>query len=462
VESDSTFKIIRDPIHDIIRIREHFTLRLLDTAPMQRLRRVRQLGMACLVFPGAEHSRFTHVLGVYHLAGRVLSQLREESQREGRADQLFTPEQHNAVLAAALLHDLGHGPFSHVFELAFKDLTHLGIKRKKHSEWSIQIVQDHSVIRATLRGLGSEVPDLVVDILRGIAQPGYVQAIVDSQLDVDRFDYLLRDAHMTGTRYGQFDLEWMLRTMTVRKVQPRDVDGVPGGIMETIVVDGRRGLSDLERYVLGRHHTYRNVYYHRAVRSAERMLRAVLTRSVVLIRDAGRPLGNAAWQRLARGDELSIGDYLALDDFRLLSWIADWAEDADSILSDLAGRLTSRRLFKIATSVSEDADEFERIDSELRSMARSAGFNPDYYILVDEPSDVAYKREDGDIWYVNREGVPAVLSEAPESIVAQYLRHMQFEEHRWVIPSELVDRARGIQGVLVRTDNTTGGADGDA
>ena len=126
--TDSVTKFIRDPIHDLIRIEDRFILQLLDTAAMQRLRRIRQLGMAYLVYPGAEHSRFTHSLGVYHLAGRAIDQLKRVS-----GDELFDDGKRKAILAAALLHDIGHGPFSHVFE---------GVTKGRHEHWTLRIVKE--------------------------------------------------------------------------------------------------------------------------------------------------------------------------------------------------------------------------------------------------------------------------------------------------------------------------------
>ncbi len=445
---DATFKIIRDPVHDIIRIRERFVLRLLDAAPMQRLRRVRQLGLAWLVFPGAEHSRFTHSLGAYYLAGRVMAQLDEASSRAGRG-QRFDDGQRRAVLATALLHDVGHGPFSHVFELALRDIAGSVGGLPDHEAWTVRIVKEEATIRQVLAEEQHDLPDLIGQILGGAYTPYYVKALVSSQLDVDRFDYLLRDSLMTGTRYGAFDLEWMLRTLDVRAVPDLNDGAVAGTEIETIVVDGRRGLSDVERYVLGRHHTYRNVYYHKTVRAAERMLRAILSRAAALIRDNGATLGNEAFRRLARGEKVGVDDYLSLDDFRLLTWIDEWSGERDKTLADLCGRLTARRLSKAVTCApGTDLKRTQELDDELRRIASSSGWEPQYYVLVDDPKDIAYK-EVGEIWYVDRSGRPAVLSSPGESAVARTLREERFEEHRWVIAPELVPRARSLSGIVL-------------
>ena len=242
---NSVNKFIRDPIHDIIRIEDQFILELLDTAPVQRLRRIRQLGLAYLVYPGAEHSRFTHSLGVYHLAGRAMDQLNRVNDCN-----LFDCGKREAVLAAALLHDVGHGPFSHVFESISNRIK--GSNGAKHENWTLKIVKDDQAINKILARVSTEMSENVHQILRRTYKPHYVTALISSQLDVDRFDYLLRDSHMTGVQYGTFDLEWMLRTLAVKSI-PLTPSGETEDRAElkTVIIDGRRGLSSLESHFGG-------------------------------------------------------------------------------------------------------------------------------------------------------------------------------------------------------------------
>lgn len=156
--ANSVNKFIRDPIHNIIRIEDHFILELLDTAAMQRLRRIRQLGLAWLVYPGAEHSRFTHSLGVYHLAGRAMDQLNRVS-----GGDLFDGGKREEVLAAALLHDVGHGPFSHIFENVAREMS--GSNEAQHENWTLKIVRDDKDINKILTCVSPEMPAHVLQIL---------------------------------------------------------------------------------------------------------------------------------------------------------------------------------------------------------------------------------------------------------------------------------------------------------
>lgn len=230
-------KFIRDPIHDLIRIDSPTILRLLDAEPMQRLKSIRQLGSASVVYPGAEHSRFAHSLGAYHLAGRMLNQLSVKNKR----DKLV-------VAIAALLHDTGHGPFSHLFEAALKEASYEHYQ--SHEWWSKKIIMEHPQVK---RVLGKEDRNLrrdVKDVISNAFQPLYLSSIVSSQMDVDRFDYMLRDSHMTGVHYGKFDLSWMLRNLSIKTFTEYDIDKQPHRV-KRIVVDARRGLSSLESYLHG-------------------------------------------------------------------------------------------------------------------------------------------------------------------------------------------------------------------
>ena len=436
--ANSVNKFIRDPIHDIIRIEDQFILELLDTAAMQRLRRIRQLGLAWLVYPGAEHSRFTHSLGVYHLAGRAMDQLNRVNGRD-----LFDGEKREAVLAAALLHDVGHGPFSHIFENVAKKMP--GSNEAQHENWTLKIIRDDEAINEILRGVSEEIPDYVHQILGRTYKPHYVTALISSQLDVDRFDYLLRDSHMTGVQYGAFDLEWTLRTLAVESVEK----GV-----ETVIIDGRRGLSSLESHLVGRHYMYKHVYYHKTIRAAEQMLHKVIERAAYLRRKDEDIRSNAAFDKMARGEELRVDEYLSLDDFVLFGWIEEWSKyDTDKILRDLSRRLVRRDLLKpIVVPSTASRTVYRKNHDQLREMVADADYDPDYYMLEDTVDDIAYKgymlnleqgrvADEEEIWFVDPDGNPCRLS-AEDSILTQAENALKFQEDRWFVPVEVADTAR--------------------
>ena len=207
-------KVFRDPIHDLIYLgpEDRWILDLVDTKEFQRLRRVRQLGLAHLAYPGAEHSRFTHSLGVFNFARRIIRKLQH---RHGVGSDVWKDlEQHERVIkAAALLHDLGHGPFSHVFERVLKTE---GTNYKRHDDWTCAILRDRTT--EAHQKLGDLDPEQLCGLISdSAARPPepYLKDIVSSQLDADRMDYLLRDSLMTGSEYGRFDSEWILNALVI-------------------------------------------------------------------------------------------------------------------------------------------------------------------------------------------------------------------------------------------------------
>lgn len=441
--ANSVKKFIRDPIHDIIPIKDQFILDLLATPAMQRLRRIRQLGLAWLVYPGAEHSRFTHSLGVYHLAGRAMDQLNRVN-----GSDLFDGGKREEVLAAALLHDVGHGPFSHIFEKVMKKgMT--DSDRPPHEHWTLKIIKDDNKISEILTRVSPEMPDHIFQILSKTYTPHYVISLISSQLDVDRFDYLLRDSHMTGVQYGAFDLEWMLRTLAVKSITT-----LYGTELETIVIDGRRGLSIIESHLMGRHYMYKHVYYHKTIRSAEALLRKIIERAAH-VRSKGRDIrSNEAFDKMAQDEELSVVDYLSLNEFVLFGWIEEWSKCDDKILSDLSRRLVQRDLLKPIVLPSEVHHNIViENKNQLQQLFKQTDYDPSYYMQEDEVDDTAYKdlmanleknknADEAEIWFVDSDDNPRRLSAEEDSILTQAKKALKFQEYRWFVPEEVAKTAR--------------------
>ncbi len=434
-------KFFRDPIHDIIRVEEPHILKLIDSLAMQRLRHIRQLGLAWIVYPGAEHSRFCHSLGCYHLAKRVTHHLR--STIPGKLDD----EQIKILLTAALLHDIGHGPFSHMFEnLCNQDL---GVSYK-HESWTKRIVLEDKGVNSILKSVEiDDFPQKIVGVYSKTITPYYLCDIISSQLDVDRFDYLLRDTHMTGARYGNFDQEWILRTLTISKVknivEVEDEEGNQLGEIETVVIDGKRGLSTLEQHILGRHYMYKHVYFHKTIRAAEAMLRMILKRAAHLIIDGHDIIGNAAFQKLVKNESIPVDDFLTLNDFLILSWVHEWAYSAeDDILKRLSQDFISRRLFKcdiLDVGGKEYADKRDKLKEILKD-------DITYFFVEDEPKDIAYKdyfyqikkeKSPQEIWFLNREGKPEQLS-GYEGLLSAGKNALNFNTVYWHMPEEVLKR----------------------
>ncbi len=360
-------RIYRDPVHDIIRLRTgtdegRVLAGLVDAAEFQRLRRVKQLGLALYTFQGAEHSRFTHSLGVLHVLTRVLDHLGERYH--------ITREDRLAVRAAALLHDIGHGPFSHVMEKV------LGFH---HEEWTVRaILSDETEVGQVLRGYAEDLPERVASIIEGRFQPAALAQLVSSQLDVDRMDYLLRDSLMTGAKYGLFDLAWVIKSLAIDEENDRIYVTAPG-------------LYAVEEYLQARYYMFRQVYFHRSLRSAEVVLKAVLRRALDLTQ-AGREVWHApgtAFAKVLRHEPLSLREHLEMDDSDIIFHLKQWQRADDAVLRDLSQRFVNRRLFK---ALDLDMPEAERKDflAAARRRVESAGFDPTYYFAEDRAGDVPY------------------------------------------------------------------------
>ena len=337
-------------------------MRLIDAPEFQRLRRIKQLGLGLYTYQGAEHSRFTHSLGAFHLMTRVLDRLSEKHhiQDQDRA----------AARAAALLHDVGHGSFSHVMEKV------LGFH---HEAMTVQVVLSaETEIGRLLRDHSPDLPDKVAAIIEGRFQPAALAQLVSSQLDVDRMDYLLRDSLMTGAKYGIYDLEWIINALAIDETGDR-------------IYVAARGLYAVEEYLQARYYMFRQVYFHRSLRSAEAVLRSVLRRALQLL-ETGHTVWYApdtAFEKVLRKGNLTISEHLEVDDSDVLFHIKQWQRSSDPILKDLSSRFTNRRLFK-AIDLDMAHDEKPDFLAAARECVGRAGFDPTYYFIEDRASDVPY------------------------------------------------------------------------
>lgn len=361
-------RIYRDPVHNIISLDQdsepdRLLIALIDAPEFQRLRRIKQLGLALYTYQGAEHSRFVHSLGVMHLMNRVLTLLGEHHP--------IDEEVRLVALCAALLHDVGHGPFSHVVE------TLLGFH---HEEWTVRLISDpRTQIHQLLSHTDCELPEKIIAVLEHRYRPRFVAQLVSSQLDVDRFDYLLRDSLMTGAKYGFFDLEWVLHAL---ELNPRE---------DRLYVSAK-GLYAVEEYLQARYYMFRQVYFHRALRTAEVLLKAIFRRAIEL-NAAGQlrfNLSDSPMGKLLQQKTLTTEEYVELDDHDLMFFIKQWVHERDPILRDLAHRFLERRILKSIDFTLTGALKDEFIDRARRIVAR-AGFDPDYYLSEDRASDTPYR-----------------------------------------------------------------------
>jgi len=245
------FEILRDPLWNSIRV-DDLTLRLVDTDVFQRLRYVRQLGLAYLVYPGATHTRFEHALGTYHLARRTLVLLAEASDSES-----FDAEEQTVVRAAALLHDIGHYPFSHALE---------EIGQLHHEDVARPLITTGSIASVLTNEIGADAPQRVLDLIRGTSSSP-LQGLISGSLDLDKIEYLKRDAFMCGVPYGEIDVDRLTNSMLILKAPD---SGQP------VIGVREKGLSALESLLFAKYQMYRNVYWHHAVRSGTAMYKRMV------------------------------------------------------------------------------------------------------------------------------------------------------------------------------------------
>lgn len=240
-------KVMRDPIHGYIHVDEQVIWDCINAKEFQRLRRIHQLGGDFQVYHTAEHTRFSHSLGVYEIVRRMVGEIPHLKESLNEYEKV-------TAMLAGLLHDIGHGPFSHAFE---------GISALKHEEYTVKIILENSEIHHILEAVDPNLPKDVASIITYQHPKECMNQLVSGQLDADRMDYLLRDAYFTGTSYGNFDLERILRTI-------RMVDG-------RIVVK-ESGIHSVEDYIMARYHMYWQVYLHPVARSYEALLTVLFKR----------------------------------------------------------------------------------------------------------------------------------------------------------------------------------------
>lgn len=349
-------KVFKDPVHRYVHVRDQVIWDLIGTREFQRLRRIRQLGTTYLVFHGAEHSRFNHSLGVYELVRRIVDDI-----FDGRPE--WPSEERLLVLCAALLHDLGHGPFSHAFENVF------GLD---HEQFTQAILVGDTEVNAVLKRVHKDFPEKVAQVIQKTYPNKLVVSLISSQIDADRMDYLLRDAYYTGVSYGQFDMERILRVMRPRKNQ---------------VVIKRTGMHAVEDYIMSRYQMYHQVYFHPVSRSAEVILNNILKRAKELYEEGYKFTHEPIHFKQFFSENISLEDYLALDESIMLTYFQYWMKEQDHILSDLSTRFVNRRLFQyIDLNPGEELEKYQK----LQQLFREAGISPEYYLVHDSTADLPY------------------------------------------------------------------------
>lgn len=370
---------IRDPLHDLIEFDvgrsqlEEVLWRVIQTRPFQRLRRIKQLGFSDFVYPGATHSRLLHSVGVFHTARRLLRVIEKNGTMEAGAGQ---------ALAAALVHDLGHGPFSHAFEMIGERFN---LRMANHEAVSEMLIRDGE-ISGLLREMGSGFANDVADMVIGSGTPTIYSAVVSSQFDADRLDYMRRDRLMTGSQHAGIDFEWLMENLEVGEVE-HGVGQTKLKPVRTFVL-GRKAIFAAEAYVLGLFQLYPTVYFHKATRGAEKIYAELLSRVISLIMNGsvektGLPKTHPLVKFAQAPNDIECA--LALDDTVVWGGLSLMAESDDGCISEFATRLRDRRLYKcvdVRAKIAHDKGDATASSSEADTIC--AGIRDEIGRCLDE------------------------------------------------------------------------------
>lgn len=386
-------KIINDPVYGFIRFPEAELLRVIDHPWFQRLRNIKQMGLAHMVYPGAVHTRLAHSLGACHLMGKALDELRTKDIHPDKEECL-------AARMAALLHDIGHGPFSHSLEH-----TLVGVHHEKLS----RIIMD---------GMDAEFGGLLkkaIQVYDHSYPSKYLHQLVSSQLDVDRMDYLNRDSFYTGVSEGVIGYDRILQMLTVRDNE--------------LMVE-EKGVHSVEKFIIARRLMYWQVYLHKTVLGAEMLLINIITRAKELIRKGTDLFATPALryfltrnltERDFHSNPEHIENYCELDDSDVMTSIKVWQKHDDKVLSMLCRMLILRKLYKVRLSPASLASNLEEKKEEIR---KTYGFSDDelkYFVFIGTTSNSTYNINDELIKIETKSGAVKNITEIDDSLVNQTL-----------------------------------------
>ncbi|MCB0835012.1 MAG: HD domain-containing protein [Bacteroidetes bacterium] len=355
-------KIINDPVHGFIDVPRGVLLNLIDDPAFQRLRRIKQLGLSSMVYPGAVHTRFNHALGAMHLMRQALDALKRKKVK-------ISKQEYKAALIAILLHDIGHGPFSHALEYAIIPNLH-------HEDMSLALM--HYLNKKHKGKL-----DLAIEIFEGNYERTFLHQLVSSQLDMDRMDYLIRDSFFTGVAEGVVGIDRIIKILTVANNQ---------------LVCEDKGIYSIEKFIVSRRLMYWQVYLHKAAVAAENMMLNILRRARELVNQGeniylDENLGYFFHHPVSHenlSDEV-IERFIRLDDNDIEHAIKKWQYDKDFVLSNLCKRILSRNLLKVQF-VNETPDS-ELVRKKKEAFAKKAGISVEeaaYFVFSDTVHNQAY------------------------------------------------------------------------
>ncbi len=383
-------KIINDPVYGFISIPDEFIFDVIEHPYMQRLRRIMQLGLSHLVYPGAIHTRFHHVLGAMHLMTQAVTTIRRKGHE-------ITPDEERAVYLAILLHDIGHGPFSHALEY---DIV-CGVSHEKISGYFIERISEE---------FGDDLSRALLIFNNTYSKP-FLHQLVSSQLDMDRLDYLNRDSFYSGVSEGIIGSDRLIEMINVH---------------EGNLVLEEKGIYSIEKFIVARRLMYWQVYLHKTVVVAENMLIHALRRAKQLTKGGHSVFASTALKYFLENDVTQLDfeenpkvlDYFAqLDDYDILGAIKEWQNDSDKILAILSQSIVNRNLFKI--EISKEPFTEARIEMEkefARSLFDLQGDEVDYFVYSDVLTNKAYNQDKQNINMLMKNGEIMDLTKASDNL----------------------------------------------
>ena len=395
MHSNERAKIINDPIYGFIDIDKGIINDLINHEYFQRLRRISQLGLSYLVYPGAHHTRFQHAIGCLHLMKKAISQL----ERKGHK---ITYEEKEGVQIAILLHDIGHSPFSHALERTL-------VKNISHED--ITLIYMHRLNEIFAGKLS-----LAIKIFTNNYKKKFLHQLVSSQLDVDRLDYLKRDSFFTGVTEGNVGVDRIINMLEVQN--------------DNLVIE-EKGIYSIEKFLLTRRLMYWQVYLHKTVISSEHMLIQLIRRAIYLVKNSKKIfltpeleyfLKNNFDKRNLKSNNLFIKNFSNLDDHEVFTCLKYWAKNTDYVLSNLAKRLLNRDLLKIR--IQKQKFTKKSLDRHQNLMIKKEKINTNeasYFIFTNKVSNSLYSINNSNIKILFKNGEIRDLSQSSEQFINKSL-----------------------------------------
>lgn len=390
-------KIINDPVFGFITIPNSFIYSLIQHPIVQRLNRIKQLGLACFVYPGAQHTRLHHSIGAMYLMDEAIKNLRSRGHD-------ISDDEANSALACILLHDLGHGPFSHVLEHTLMNNIH-------HEEFSLALMQR---LNKELKG---EL-NTCIEIFQDTYHKRFLHRLVSGQLDVDRLDYLRRDSFFTGVSEGNIGSARIIKMLDLRN--------------DTLVVEAK-GIYSIENFLTSRRLMYWQVYFHKTAVAAEKMMIQTLTRAKALTEKGEQLFSSPALQYFLQNqidrsffkthENEVLDHFIKLDDSDIWCALKVWSESSDKVLSLLSSGLLNRRLFKIEiTTEKPNTDSVEKLINDYMNRFSLTKTDAAYLLSVNAISTHMYNEADDSIGILYNDGSIRDIAEASDMLNIQLLK----------------------------------------